>query len=80
MLRDRLQPNVTLAQFTTLKIGGPAEWYYPASTIEELVLALDTARNYELTTTLLGDGSNVLISDLGIRGLVIHNRCQATRR
>jgi UDP-N-acetylmuramate dehydrogenase len=79
-LRESLRYNQPLAPFTTLKIGGPAEWYYPARTIAEFVMALNTARDAQVPTTLLGDGSNVLISDDGIRGLVIHNRCFAIAR
>ncbi|MBI5869315.1 MAG: UDP-N-acetylmuramate dehydrogenase [candidate division Zixibacteria bacterium] len=70
-----------LAPFTTLKIGGPAEWYFAAETADQLVLAITTARAAGVPVTLLGDGSNVLISDLGIKGLVVHNRaCQIERR
>ena len=80
-LREGLRRDVSLAPFTTLKIGGPADWYYAAQSIDELALALTTARASDLPITLLGDGSNVLISDLGVRGLVIHNRaCLVERR
>lgn len=73
-LLPKLCANVPLGPFTTLKIGGPADWYYAAQTVDELALVLTVAREHNVPYTLLGDGSNVLISDLGIRGLVIHNR------
>ena len=73
-LQDGLRANLPLGPLTTLKIGGPADWYYAARTVDELAGVLIIAREYEIPVTLLGDGSNVLISDLGIRGLVIHNR------
>jgi UDP-N-acetylmuramate dehydrogenase len=79
-LRARLRRDVSLAPFTTLKIGGPADWYYAAQSVAELALALTTARTSDIPITLLGDGSNVLISDLGVRGLVIHNRACAIER
>lgn len=79
-LRERLRPNVPLGPLTTLKIGGPADWYYPARSVDELALVLTVARENNLPFTLLGDGSNVLISDLGIRGLVIHNRASLIER
>jgi len=69
-----LKRDFVLAPLTTLKIGGRAEWYFPAETTDDLVLALCTAREAGIPVTLLGDGSNVLISDRGIRGLVVHNR------
>ena len=79
-LGDRLRANVPLGPLTTLKIGGPADWYFPAQTVDELALALTVARENNLQYTLLGDGSNVLISDLGVRGLVIHNRADRIER
>ena len=79
-LGDRLRANVPLGPMTTLKIGGPADWYYPARTVDELALVLTVAREHNLPYTLLGDGSNVLISDLGVRGLVIHNRANHIER
>lgn len=79
-LADRLRADVPLGQFTTLKIGGPADWYFPAFSIDELARALTVARDNQVMYTLLGDGSNVLISDLGVRGLVIHNRADHIER
>jgi len=71
-----LKRDCPLAPLTTLKIGGPAEWYFAAETSDHLVLALRTAREANIPVTLLGDGSNVLISDRGIKGLVVHNRAR----
>jgi UDP-N-acetylmuramate dehydrogenase len=79
-LGRRLVPDRVLAPLTTLKIGGPADWYFEATTPDDLVLALSVARGAAVPFTLLGDGSNVLISDLGIRGLVIHNRARTIER
>ncbi len=79
-LAGRLMKDHNLAAFTTLKIGGPADWYYPAHTPDELAEALRCAWEGDIPVTFLGDGSNVLISDLGIRGLVVHNRAQTIER
>lgn len=80
-LGDRLQANVPLAPFTTLKIGGPADWYYPADTVDQLVAVYQATRDSGIPIVLLGDGSNVLVSDRGVRGIVIHNRaCKIERR
>lgn len=61
-----------LAPHTTLKIGGLADTYVETNTNDEFV---EVIKNTPLTTpiTILGNGSNVLISDSGIRGLVIRN-------
>ena len=61
-----------LAPLTTLKIGGPADTFVQTDTNEECI---DVIKDTPLGTpiTILGNGSNVLISDTGIRGLVIRN-------
>ncbi|MBI3871791.1 MAG: UDP-N-acetylmuramate dehydrogenase [candidate division Zixibacteria bacterium] len=79
-MRGALKRHVPLAPMTTLRIGGPADWYYPAESVEGLVAALAAGRAAGVPITLLGDGSNVLISDRGIRGLVVHNRARNIER
>ncbi|MEK9143052.1 MAG: UDP-N-acetylmuramate dehydrogenase [Patescibacteria group bacterium] len=65
--------NVLLAPLATLKIGGPADLFYEARTVEELVEAVRKARELGVPITIIGGGTNVLIGDRGIRGLVIKN-------
>ena len=79
-LSGRIKRVHPLGPLTTLKIGGPADWYFPAHSPEELAESLRCARQGGIPVTFLGDGSNVLISDLGIRGLVVHNRAQLIER
>lgn len=72
-------PNHLLAPHTTLKIGGPADIFVSVTKQSDLIKLLkyissDRSNNH-LPITLLGNGSNILISDLGIRGLVIQNLC-----
>ncbi len=76
-LGERLKENVPLAAFTTFKIGGPADLFYEARTIEDLAGAVIKAREAKIPVTILGGGSNVLIGDKGIRGLVIKNNTGA---
>ena len=64
-----------LAAHTTYRIGGPADIFFEALTIDELVRAVKLARKYEVPTFILGLGANILVGDGGIRGLVIKNRC-----
>ncbi|NDV62304.1 UDP-N-acetylmuramate dehydrogenase [Puniceicoccales bacterium CK1056] len=66
-----LQREVSLAPLTTWKIGGPAEWYCAPETEAVLLCALDWARENCHPVQVLGRGSNVLVPDEGIRGLVI---------
>jgi UDP-N-acetylmuramate dehydrogenase len=70
----QLVRNEPLARHTTFRIGGPAEWYAVAATLEELEVLPDLALAHSLPVTVLGGGSNLLVSDAGIRGLVLANQ------
>lgn len=65
--------NEPLARYTTFKVGGPADLFYDAKTVDELVFAMKEARELSVPIFLLGGGTNILIGDRGIRGLVIKN-------
>jgi UDP-N-acetylmuramate dehydrogenase len=67
----RVERNLPLAPLTTFKVGGPADWLVHVRSGEEIRAALDVARDSGLPVTVLGGGSNVLIADAGLRGLVI---------
>jgi UDP-N-acetylmuramate dehydrogenase len=67
-----IQQNVPLAPFTTLRIGGPARYFARVTTEAELVEAVSFARERTLPIFVLGGGSNLLVSDSGFAGLVIH--------
>lgn len=77
-LINRLNPkfvklNEPLALHTTVGIGGPADIWYEAQSNAEFIEAINLARKLNIPLTILGRGSNVLISDEGIRGLVLKN-------
>ena len=69
----KLRRHVPLDTYTTFKIGGPADLFYEADTADALANAILTARQAEVPYFVLGLGANVLISDKGVRGLVIRN-------
>jgi UDP-N-acetylmuramate dehydrogenase len=71
---DRVRRDMPLASFTTFKVGGPADWLVETRNADEIVAALRFAHTAGLAVTLLGGGSNVLVSDAGVRGLVIRPR------
>lgn len=73
LLGERLKENEPLARHTTFKIGGPADLFFEATTAEDLVGAILAARKTGIGVFILGGGTNILISDTGIRGLVIKN-------
>lgn len=61
-----------LAPFTSWRIGGSADYYVAPRTEQEICDVIALAQSEKLPLTLLGGGSNVLLSDEGIRGIVMH--------
>ena len=74
-LGSRVLVNVPLAPRTTFRIGGPADLLAEASAVSELVEWVHLARRFDVPVFILGNGSNLLVRDSGIRGLVIENHC-----
>ncbi len=66
-----IEKNVTLAELTTLKIGGAARFFVSAKSENEIVEAVNFAEKNNLEMFILGGGSNILISDAGFDGLVL---------
>jgi UDP-N-acetylmuramate dehydrogenase len=71
---DRVQRDVALAPFTTFKVGGPADLLIETRNEDEVIRAVRLARAANVKVTMLGGGSNVLIADSGVRGLVIRTK------
>lgn len=72
--RGKVKEDEPLSLHTTFKIGGPAQFYFEAEKTEELFEAVNLCRNLGLPFFILGGGSNVLVSDIGFKGLVIKNK------
>jgi len=72
-----IQKNIPLAPLTTFKIGGNAEAYVQVQSVTEIVEAIEYAKNHKMPALLLGGGSNILFSDTGFPGLVIHLKAEA---
>lgn len=66
-----IQRNVPLSKYTTLQVGGPAAYFVEVKTEKELDEAVGFATEKDLQITVLGGGSNVLVSDDGLSGMVI---------
>lgn len=69
---DCIRPHELLANHTSFRIGGPAEWFAEPSTLEELVAVLREAHRAGMPVSVVGGGTNTLASDRGIRGLIMH--------
>jgi UDP-N-acetylmuramate dehydrogenase len=68
-----------LARFTTMRVGGPADLFATAHNLFELRALVRFARAREIPHLVLGRGSDIVISDRGIRGLVIQDRAESSR-
>jgi UDP-N-acetylmuramate dehydrogenase len=74
-----VQENVSLAPYTSARIGGPADVLVTVKTATELMDAMKVLWDYGLPYTILGGGSNALISDKGVRGVVVLDRAKEVR-
>jgi UDP-N-acetylmuramate dehydrogenase len=71
---ERLLHHESLARYTAARLGGAADWLYVAKdSTEELAEVVITAWAHEIPVRVLGGGANVLVSDRGVRGLVVIN-------
>lgn len=61
-----------MSRYTTLRLGGPADLLCEITSVDELSSALEAARKLEVPVTVIGNGSNLLVRDGGVRGLVLH--------
>ena len=71
VFRERLHVNQSLAEFTSFRIGGPADLFLTVESEAELMRAKSAAHRAGVPAFCLGHGTNLLVSDRGIRGLVI---------
>lgn len=78
LLGDRLLRDEPLARYTAARLGGPAEWLYVArGPLDELARVAEAAWAAGLPLRVLGGGSNVLVSERGVRGLVVINHAES---
>ncbi|SES94617.1 UDP-N-acetylmuramate dehydrogenase [Anaerobranca gottschalkii] len=69
---ENLKINHPLKDYTTFKIGGPADYFATPSTEEALLQLINYAKEFNIPFFVLGKGSNILISDEGYRGIIIN--------
>lgn len=78
-LGDKVKENVPLAPYTSARIGGPADVLITADSADELARIIKLLWKLDLEYITLGGGSNVLVSDRGVRGIVVLNRAKGVR-
>ena len=66
-----VQQNVSLAELTTLRVGGQADWFAEPQSQADLSALVSASREHGLPVTALGLGSNFLVLDSGVRGLTV---------
>jgi UDP-N-acetylmuramate dehydrogenase len=78
-LGDKVKENASLAPYTSARIGGPADILITAESADELARIIKLLQKQEMDYIILGGGSNVLVSDKGVRGVVVLNRAKGVR-
>lgn len=76
---DKVKENISLAPYTSARIGGPADYLITANSSDELAEIMKQIWQQRLPYFILGGGSNVLVSDKGVRGVTVLNRAKAVR-
>ena len=69
-IESLIKPQVSLASLTSFRVGGPAEWFVAPKQLSELQASFEWAKSQDIPMTMLGAGSNLLVSDRGLPGLV----------
>ena len=69
--KEKIYLNEPMSKYTSFKIGGPAECLIKIQTAEELKQILEFASKNNTQITIIGNGSNILVSDEGIKGIVL---------
>ncbi len=72
--KNKVLTNEPLKKHTSIKIGGPTDLFFPASTKQELIEAIIFCRQNKIPFFIFGGGSNTLLSDKGFKGVVIKNK------
>ncbi len=74
-----VKPDADMSLYTTMRLGGSADFLIRATTAEDIVVAQEWALQERLPVSVIGGGSNLLVGDKGIRGLVIVARTTGER-
>ena len=69
--KEKIKQNEPMKEHTSLKIGGPAEFFVKVNSVEELKKVLQLSKINKIPLTVVGNGSNLLVLDKGIKGIVV---------
>jgi UDP-N-acetylmuramate dehydrogenase len=76
---EKFDTNVSLAKFTSARVGGPADGLLIAESVDDLVEMVGLLWEMAIPFCVLGGGSNVLVSDDGVRGIVLLNQARKVK-
>ena len=76
---DKLQENVRMANYTTTRVGGPSVGMISVHTADEMRRTVKILWELDVPFRILGSGSNLLVSDSGYDGIMVHDRCHNVR-
>ena len=68
---ERVRTDEPMKNHTTFRVGGPADFFVTPETSEEVRAVIDMCRSEEIDCHVIGDGRNLLVSDRGVRGVVV---------
>ena len=68
---ERVRTDEPMKSHTTFRVGGPADFFVTPETSEEVRAVIDMCRSEEIDCHIIGNGSNLLVSDRGVRGVVV---------
>lgn len=68
---ERVLKNEQMSKHTSMKIGGPADIFVRANNLDELKNVIDVCKNHAVNLTVIGNGTNILVKDKGIRGVTV---------
>ena len=76
---EELQLGVPLSRYSSARVGGPADLFLTVRTVTDLQAAVELAYAQDIPYFVLGGGSNILVADAGVRGLVVMNRAREVK-
>lgn len=77
--KERVLKNELMAKHTSMKIGGPADIFVRVNNLDELKKVIVQCKNHEVNLTVIGNGTNLLVKDKGIRGVTVKLELKNTK-
>lgn len=74
-----LERNISLAEHSKFKIGGPADFFFVAETPYQLKKSIEISYKYKIPFLIIGEGTNILFDDEGFRGLILKNKVEGIK-